>query len=65
MNMIKEGTFVKVLVDDTTIQNVRGKRAKVTDIFELGVVVEFQIIETCKTAFFEWHEIKVLPGPTI
>ena len=58
MNTIKTGTFVEVLVDDATIQNVRGKRAKITDVFELGAVVEFQVPETCKTAFFEWHEIR-------
>jgi len=40
------GDYIRVLVSDPVIGNVKGKAAKVLDVFTKGVVVEFQIPDT-------------------
>ena len=55
------GDYIRVLVSDPVIGNVKGKTAKILDVFTQGVIVEFQIPETYSTAFFEHSEVHRIP----
>ena len=55
------GDYIRVLVSDPAIGNTKGKAAKILDVFTSGVVVKFQLPETCPVAFFEHSEVQRIP----